>query len=161
MTPIACAVLTLSDTRTPETDRSGQLIQTLVLAQGHQILAYAVVNDEPALLEDFLARWCGTVAVLLINGGTGISPRDITPDVLHRHFDQTLPGFGELFRLLSWEQIGSKALASRACAGVIRGTIVFALPGSTKAVALGMERLILPELPHLVGLLRGQGHDNA
>ncbi|WP_218079645.1 MogA/MoaB family molybdenum cofactor biosynthesis protein [Anthocerotibacter panamensis] len=158
--PIACAVLTLSDTRTPDTDTSGQTLCQLLLVGGYEVRDYLIQPDEAHLLEGTLLEWCARadIQAVLITGGTGVSPRDITPDVLARHFDKPLPGFGELFRMLSWEQVGSKALSSRAVAGVVRKTLVFALPGSTRAVTLAMEKLILPELSHLVRLIQGEGH---
>ncbi|WP_287129460.1 molybdenum cofactor biosynthesis protein B [Candidatus Cyanaurora vandensis] len=157
---VACAVLTLSDTRTQAEDVSGQIIQQLLQQAGHQIIAYQVIPDESAQLADWLDRWRvqPTIQAILITGGTGVSPRDITPEVLQTRLTKPLPGFGELFRLLSWEQVGTKALASRALAGMMETTVVFALPGSTKAVTLAMERLILPELVHLVRLGSGAGH---
>ena len=151
-----CAVVTLSDTRTPETDKSGRRIRELLEADGHAVAHYQVVPDDPApfepLLLDCLSR--PDVDAVLTNGGTGISRRDQTIAVVERHLDRPLPGFGELFRMLSWEQIGSGAMLSRAVGGVAKGKLLFAMPGSTAAVELAMTKLVLPELRHLLRELR-------
>jgi molybdenum cofactor biosynthesis protein B len=151
-----CAVITVSDTRTEATDTSGGLIRELLAAQGHAVQAYHIVPDEPSrirpLLEQFL-RQDGIDAVI-VNGGTGISPRDVTYDTVAGMLEKTLPGFGELFRHLSFQEIGAAALLSRATAGVVGTRVVFSVPGSTAAVRLAMERLILPELGHILGQLR-------
>ena len=151
-----CAVVTLSDTRTAGTDKSGQRIRELVAQAGHQAARYDLIKDDPAELEPLLLalRADDSVDVILTNGGTGIAARDRTIDVVEKMFDQALPGFGELFRMLSWEQIGSGAMLSRAAAGVSRRKPIFAMPGSTKAVDLAMTRLILPELRHILWELR-------
>lgn len=151
-----CAVITLSDTRTPATDESGKLIQSMLVDAGHMISGYLLLRDEPAALEaaltDLLARVdCDCI---LTNGGTGISRRDQTIDVIQRMLTRPLPGYGELFRMLSYEQIGSGAMLSRTAGGVAGEKLLFAMPGSTKAVRLAMEKLILPELGHLVAELR-------
>ena len=150
------AVITLSDTRTESTDTSGQAIRRLAEEAGHVVDRYALIKDEPAELELLLAALIAdeTLDVILTNGGTGISRRDQTIDVIERMIGKPLPGFGELFRMLSWEQIGSGALLSRACGGVAKGKLLFAMPGSTKAVELAMTRLIVPELKHLLRELR-------
>lgn len=148
---VTCAVLTVSDTRTVETDKSGQIIRQLLQQAGHQITDYVVVKDEPPQIITQLQTWQQqSVQAIICNGGTGIAPRDTTYDAIAELLDKTLPGFGELFRMLSYEQIGSRALASRAVAGVYGNQLIFSLPGSSKAVQLGMEALILPELVHLV-----------
>jgi molybdenum cofactor biosynthesis protein B len=151
-----CAVVTLSDTRTESTDRSGARIKELLTDDGHQVSTYHILTDEPndldAMLTQLLAR--PDVDVILTNGGTGISKRDQTINVIERRLDVSLPGFGELFRALSYEQIGSGAMLSRAIGGVASGKLLFAMPGSTKAVELAMTKLILPELRHLLGELR-------
>lgn len=155
-TPVSCAVITVSDTRTAETDRSGQLIQQLLLEHGHAIAAYILVKDEPSdiarLIDDLSQR--DSVDALIVSGGTGIAPRDTTFDVIQRLLEKELPGFGEMFRWLSYQEIGSRAIASRATAGVYRSRLLFSLPGSSNAVALAMQQLILPELNHLVQQLR-------
>ena len=150
------AVVTLSDTRTEATDVSGQLIRRLVAEAGHAVTRYHLIPDEPADLEALLHELLGhpEVDVVLTNGGTGVSARDQTIDVVHRLLDKPLPGFGELFRMLSWEQVGSGAMLSRAAGGVARGRLLFAMPGSSKAVELAMTRLVLPELKHLLRELR-------
>ena len=151
-----CAVLTLSDTRTIDTDKSGQLIQSMLREAGHEVARYAIVKDDVAALrltfEPLLSDTA--VDVILSSGGTGIARRDVTVDAIERLIDRPLPGFGELFRMLSWHQIGSGAMMSRAVGGIARGKVVFAMPGSTPAVELAMTKLILPELGHLLGELR-------
>jgi len=154
---VCCAVVTVSDTRTVESDRSGQIIQALLTEAGHRVADYRIVPDEP----DRIADLCQTLAqradvdAIVLTGGTGIAPRDTTYDAIAALLEKTLPGFGELFRQLSFQEIGSRAMASRAVAGVVQSTLVFSLPGSSKAVTLALEALILPELPHLVSLLQG------
>lgn len=153
--PVRCAVITVSDTRTVESDRSGQIIQTLLTGAGHSVSDYRIVPDEP----DRIAALCLTLVAqadldgIILSGGTGIAPRDTTYDAVAALLEKTLPGFGEIFRQLSFQEIGSRAMASRAVAGVLQSTLIFSLPGSSKAVTLAMEALILPELPHLVSLL--------
>jgi molybdopterin adenylyltransferase len=149
--PVACAVLTVSDTRTPETDTSGAAIRERLEAGKHRVVFYEIVRDEPDRIAALLDRVVdGTEArVLLFNGGTGIAPRDTTYDALARKLEKTLPGFGELFRTLSFHEIGPAAMLSRATAGVYRGRLVFSMPGSSNAVKLAMDRLIVPELEHL------------
>lgn len=150
---IDCAVVTISDTRTLSTDSSGELIQQLLLAAGHKIGRYQIIPDEPIQIRaelDTAIDNTPPIQVIIFNGGTGISPRDYTYDALSTALTKTLPGFGEIFRLLSYQDIGSRAISSRAIAGTYRQLLVFALPGSRGAVQLGMEKLILPELRHLV-----------
>ena len=151
-----CAVVTLSDTRDTATDRSGALIRELLGANGHVVTHYQLIPDDPALLEPLLRSMLSRedVDAVLTTGGTGVSRRDTTVPLIESLLDQRLPGFGELFRMLSWEQIGSGAMLSRAVAGIARGRLVFAMPGSTKAVELAMTKLILPELGHLLRELR-------
>lgn len=155
-TSVNCAVITVSDTRSPETDKSGQLIKQLLLDAGHCIKFYTVVKDEPDRIRDELRSLCQqpNLDAVIFNGGTGIAPRDTTYDAIEGLLEKTLPGFGELFRWLSYQEIGSRAIASRATAGVCEGKLVFSLPGSSNAVKLAVDRLILPELAHLVGQLR-------
>lgn len=152
---VACAVLTVSDSRTPETDKSGQLICSLLTSAGHTLLDYQITPDEPeaiqAIVEDYGQQ--PAIAAVIINGGTGIAPRDTTYDAIARLLEKTLPGFGEIFRALSYEEIGSRAIASRAIAGTYQSMLIFSLPGSSNAVRLAMESLILPELQHLVNQL--------
>lgn len=155
-TSISCAVITVSDTRTEATDRSGQAIQQQLLAAGHRVVAYRLVKDEPREIQTQLHHLSQQpeLQVVIVNGGTGIAPRDTTYDAIAALLEKTLPGFGELFRLLSYQDIGSRAMASRATAGVFRGKLIFSLPGSTGAVTLAMEKLILPEIRHLVSQLQ-------
>jgi molybdenum cofactor biosynthesis protein B len=151
-----CAIITLSDTRTPETDKSGKRIRELLEAAGHSVARYELIPDDltalHALLTDVLSGQ--DLDAVLTNGGTGVSRRDTTIEVVETHLDQTLPGFGELFRMLSWHEIGSGAMLTRAVGGISRGKLLFAMPGSTGAVELAMTKLILPELKHLVSELR-------
>lgn len=154
---VNCAVITVSDTRSPETDRSGQVIKQLLTDAGHAVAAYTILKDEPAQIraqmEELALR--PDLDALIFNGGTGIAPRDTTYDAIEGLLEKTLPGFGELFRFLSYQEIGSRAIASRAIAGVYKTKLVFSVPGSTNAVKLAVQQLILPELVHLVSQLRG------
>ena len=147
---VPIAIVTVSDSRTPETDTSGQLIRSLAEAAGHQIVDYRIVKDEPDQVAKALADFAAGLARLIIfNGGTGISQRDRTYDVISKVLEKPLPGFGEIFRMLSYEQVGAAAMLSRATAGVYQGRVVFSMPGSPNAVQLAMEKLILPEIQHL------------
>ena len=145
-------VLTISDTRTTITDKSGQKIIALLEQQNHQIVAYEIIKDEQALIEQAVRKGCDDpqIEVILMNGGTGIAKRDVTFDILQTLIEKPIPGFGELFRMLSFEEIGSAAMLSRATAGIAQQTAIFSMPGSTGAVLLAMEKLILPELPHII-----------
>jgi molybdenum cofactor biosynthesis protein B len=148
--PVRVAIVTVSDTRTPETDKNAQFLRPAIEAAGHIVSAYRLIRDEPTQVAEVLNELCATDAqVLLWNGGTGVSKRDTTFDVLSRMLDKTLPGFGEIFRMLSYQEIGPAAMLSRATAGVAQGKIVFSTPGSPNAVKLAWEKLILPELEHL------------
>ncbi len=150
---VKCAVITVSDTRTPATDTSGEIARQLLEAAGHQIVRSRIIPDEPTLiraeLDAALEIW-PSIQTIVFNGGTGIAARDTTYDAIDQVLTKTLPGFGEIFRLLSYQEIGSRAIASRAIAGTYDHLLVFSLPGSRGAVQMGMERLILPELVHLV-----------
>jgi molybdenum cofactor biosynthesis protein B len=149
---VTCFIVTVSDTRSEATDTSGRAIQDLLLAHGHRVTGRRIVRDEPAdvqaTIEEQLAR--DDVAAIITTGGTGITPRDGTYEIIAALLQKTLDGFGELFRMLSYQEIGAAAMMSRACAGTVRGKIVIALPGSENAVRLAMTKLILPELGHLV-----------
>jgi molybdopterin adenylyltransferase len=153
---VACGVITVSDTRTEDTDKSGQLIKQLLQDAGHATHAYHIIKDEPSqirpLLAGLLAR--ADVEALIINGGTGVARRDVTYDVVSAMVEKALPGFGELFRRFSYEEIGSAAMLSRAMAGTIGDKVVFSVPGSSAAVRLAMEKLVLPEMAHIVYELR-------
>lgn len=149
---VTCAILTISDTRTEAEDKSGKIIRELVEDAGHSVGYYAVVKDEAdqirALISDIAQK--GECHVILTNGGTGIAARDTTYEAITSLLEKRLDGFGEVFRFLSWEDIGSGAMLSRAVAGVYRDTMIFCMPGSSGAVTLAMEKLIVPELSHLV-----------
>jgi molybdopterin adenylyltransferase len=156
---VNCAVITVSDSRTVDDDRSGQVLQQQLQAAGHRVAVYTIVKDEPDQIQAQLRQWSQQLDldVLIFNGGTGIAPRDTTYDAIASLLEKTLPGFGELFRFLSYQEIGSRAMASRAIAGVYCGKLVFVLPGSTNAVKLAAEKLLLPELVHLTRQLRQDG----
>jgi molybdenum cofactor biosynthesis protein B len=146
-------VITVSDTRTAETDKSGQLINSLLQAEGHQIADYVIVADEKEQITEAIRKGLDhpSVQVILINGGTGIAARDVTYETVAALLEKEMPGFGEIFRHLSYtEDIGSAAILSRAIAGTVRDKAIFAMPGSSKAVKLAMTKLILPELGHIV-----------
>ncbi|MBE9129170.1 MULTISPECIES: MogA/MoaB family molybdenum cofactor biosynthesis protein [unclassified Coleofasciculus] len=149
---INCAAITISDTRTPESDRSGQLVQELLRNAGYTVTVYQILKDEPTQIQDNLKALAARsdIDAVIFNGGTGIAPRDTTYDALEGLLEKTLPGFGEIFRYLSYQEIGSRAIASRAVAGVYQKTLIFSIPGSTGAVKLALQQLILPELVHLV-----------
>jgi len=153
---LACAVITVSDTRTQEDDHSGSYLKESLQKGGHRVLYYKIIPDEISQIEEILEQLCFSreIEVLLFNGGTGIAPRDTTYDALAGKLEKTLPGFGELFRYLSYQEVGSRAMASRATAGIYKGRLIFSLPGSTGAVKLAMEKLIEPELIHLVSQLK-------
>jgi molybdenum cofactor biosynthesis protein B len=155
---IRCFIVTVSDTRDESTDTSGQTIKKFLADDNHQMAGYQIVKDEPSqihgLLERALAR--DDVDAVIVNGGTGIAPRDGTYEVVGRFLDKKLDGFGEVFRYLSYLDIGSAAIMSRAAAGSARGKILISLPGSRGAVTLAMEKLILPEIRHMVSQLQGQ-----
>ncbi|MEA5558201.1 MogA/MoaB family molybdenum cofactor biosynthesis protein [Nodularia spumigena] len=153
---VTCAVITVSDTRNPETDKSGQMIQQLLMAADHVVGVYKIIKDEPTQIQAQIELLGNNtnLDVIICNGGTGIAPRDTTYDAIEKLLEKTLPGFGELFRFLSYQEIGSRAIASRAVAGVYHNKLIFSLPGSSNAVRLGMEMLILPEMAHLVSQMR-------
>jgi molybdopterin adenylyltransferase len=154
---VACVIVTVSDTRTAETDASGTCIRALLEEAGHRVVGYAILPDEPrrirAHLEELLAL--PGVEAVIVNGGTGLAPRDTTYEAIVGLLDKRLDGFGELFRMLSFQQVGAAAMLSRAAAGVARGKIVVSLPGSPAAVELALQRLLLPELGHMAHLVRG------
>ena len=148
--PVTIAIVTVSDSRTPETDTNYHYLSEQIEQSGHQVGGYHLIKDEPdqvvAALDELAAS---DARLILYNGGTGISPRDTTYDALSEKLEKTLPGFGELFRMLSWDQIGSAAMMSRATAGVYKNKVVISTPGSPKAVQLAWEKLIAPEMEHL------------
>jgi molybdenum cofactor biosynthesis protein B len=149
---VHCAVLTISDTRTPDSDTSGGLIRDTLRLAGHRVADYQIVPDEPERIRGILQEWLGKdeIQAILSNGGTGIASRDTTYDTVSALLEKRLDGFGELFRMLSFQEIGAAAMLSRAVAGVASGTLVIAMPGSTNAVRLAMTKLIIPEIGHLV-----------
>ena len=153
---VRVAVLTISDTRTPETDTGGDVVEESLRGAGHEVVAREIVRDEAAsirtTLVDLLAR--SDVDAVVTTGGTGISARDTTYEVVERMIEKRLDGFGELFRVLSYEEIGAAAVLSRAVAGAVGSKFVASLPGSRNAVRLGMEKLLVPEIAHIVFELR-------
>jgi molybdenum cofactor biosynthesis protein B len=153
---VRCAILTVSDSRTIDTDRSGAAIRARLEGAGHAVTTHDVVPDEPAVVRAKVLEQArgGLVDAVLLNGGTGIAPRDTTYEAIASLLERRLDGFGELFRALSYAEVGAAAMLSRAVAGVVSSTVVFSMPGSTAACELAVERLILPELGHIVGLLR-------
>jgi molybdopterin adenylyltransferase len=149
---VACFVLTVSDTRTADTDTSGRAIRDLLGGSGHSVSGHAIVPDDPSQVRrTVLERITDTsTQVVITTGGTGITSRDGTYEAIAGMLDKQLDGFGELFRMLSFQEIGSAAMMSRATAGTLHGKAIFVLPGSENAVRLAMTRLIIPELPHVV-----------
>ncbi len=149
--PVTLAVVTVSDTRNAKTDANGAYLSAAVARSGNRLHSIRIVPDEPAQIEAALTALAAEdeLQVILFNGGTGISRRDRTYDVLSRNLEKELPGFGEIFRMLSYEQVGAAAVLSRAAAGVYRGKVVVSTPGSPAAVRLAWEKLLEPELAHL------------
>jgi len=150
---LGCAVITVSDTRTLETDSGGALLVRLLEGDGHRVVSRAIVPDEveairSAVADGLAAAGCRAV---LLTGGTGVAPRDVTPEAVRPLLDRELPGFGELFRMLSYDEIGAAAMLSRALAGLVGDQVVVALPGSRGAIRTALEKLLLPELGHLAG----------
>jgi molybdopterin adenylyltransferase len=145
-------VLTASDTRTLRDDKSGQLIKQMFEDAGHRVEFYRIVRDEAEVIAAIIVEHLSELDAMIVTGGTGVAPRDVTADVVKKLLGTELPGFGEIFRMLSYQEIGSAALASRALAGMRDGKFLAALPGSTGGCRLAMEKLILPELGHLVDL---------
>ena len=153
-----CAIVTVSDTRTAETDTSGARIRELLLEAGHEVASIVIVKDEPerivATVRAQLAD--ASIQAIFLNGGTGLAPRDTTFEAIQSLLEKEITGFGELFRMLSFEEIGSAAMLSRATAGIASGKLVVSMPGSTAAVELAMRKLIVPELGHVLHLLEGK-----
>ena len=151
--PLNVAVLTVSDTRTMETDKGGNKVQELLEAANHNVVARKIVIDDYDEIRNAIIPWCNdeSIDVVISTGGTGIAMRDVTIEAVDSIIEKAIPGFGEIFRYLSFtEDIGTKAIASRAGAGVNSNTLIFSIPGSVGAVTLGMSKLIIPEMPHLV-----------
>jgi molybdopterin adenylyltransferase len=147
--PVPIAVVTVSDSRTAENDTNGAFLRERIESAGHAVAAYRLVRDEPAEVIAALDELAGQARIVIFNGGTGISRRDNTFDALSSRIEKPIPGFGELFRMLSWEQVGPAAMLSRATAGVSGDCVVISTPGSPAAVRLAWERLIEPEIEHL------------
>ena len=149
---IGCFVLTVSDTKTAETDTSGALIRALLNAAGHRVTGATIVRDEPADVQRVVREACkdDRVQAVILTGGTGVTSRDSTFEAIEALLDKRLPGFGELFRMLSYQEIGAAAMLSRAQLGIHARRIVVSLPGSPNACRLALEKLLIPELPHLV-----------
>ncbi|MEI8257965.1 MAG: MogA/MoaB family molybdenum cofactor biosynthesis protein [Deltaproteobacteria bacterium] len=154
--PVRVLTLTISDTRKEADDTSGALLREALTAAGHTVVRHVIVPDEPTRVRDVITRAIdgGEADAVVSTGGTGIAPRDQTYEAVSALLEKTLDGFGEAFRRLSWDEIGPRSMLSRAVGGTYRGALVFALPGSTAAVRLGVERLIIPVLSHAVALLR-------
>jgi len=149
--PVTVAIVTVSDSRTPETDENRHYIERRMSELGHVVAAYRLIKDEPLQVLQALDELTELheIRLILFNGGTGIAPRDTTFDVISRKLEKTLPGFGELFRMLSYQEVGAAAMLSRATAGVYKGTLIFSMPGSPNAVEVALEKLIIPEINHL------------
>jgi molybdenum cofactor biosynthesis protein B len=148
---LAVAVITVSDTRTLENDTGGQTVIDHLLAAGHQLLARHIIRDEPGPMRELLLKLSADakLAAILLTGGTGISSRDQTYETVSALLDKPLPGYGELFRQLSYAEIGPAAILSRATGGVFRGKVILTMPGSPAGVKLAMEQIIVPQLKHL------------
>jgi molybdopterin adenylyltransferase len=150
MQPARIAIVTVSDSRTPETDTNGLYLKQQIEQSGFDLAAYHIVRDEPAEIESLLEKLVQMdLHIILFNGGTGISKRDTTFDVISRKLEKVMPGFGEIFRMLSYEQVGAAAMFSRATAGVYHGKVIISTPGSPAAMQLAWEKLIAPEIQHL------------
>ncbi len=147
---ISLAIVTVSDSRTPETDDNGKYLKKEIEKLGHQVVGYCLIKDEPKKVESALEEFSKSNAqIILFNGGTGISKRDRTFDVLNKKMEKPLPGFGELFRMLSYKEVGASAMLSRAVAGVYKNKVIISTPGSPNAVKVAWEKLIVSELQHL------------
>lgn len=152
---VTCFVITISDTRDQTTDGSGATIKALLSSHGHSVAGYEIVKDEPNDIRALIVRVLTAVDVVILNGGTGVAPRDGTYEVVSSLLDKRIDGFGELFRFLSYEEIGAAAMLSRTIAGTVGTRVVVSLPGSRGAVELAMSKLLLPQLGHLVAQARG------
>lgn len=154
---VTCMVITVSDTRTEETDKSGQLMKQILEEAGHRTALYRIVPDVPERIKEVINQGLTSteVEVILLNGGTGIAARDTTYETVSSLLEKEMPGFGEIFRYLSYvEDIGSAAIMSRAVAGTLQGKAIFSTPGSSGAVKLAMNKIVIPELGHVVRELR-------
>ncbi|MFI5373792.1 MAG: molybdenum cofactor biosynthesis protein B [Candidatus Rokuibacteriota bacterium] len=153
---IGCFVLTISDSKTSETDTSGALIRERLTGAGHTVVGHAIVRDEPTQVAAVIRKGCGDPAVeaFILTGGTGVTSRDSTFEAVEALLDKRLTGFGELFRMLSYAEVGAAAMLSRAQGGVVQGRALFSLPGSPNACRLALDKLILPELGHVLREVR-------
>jgi molybdenum cofactor biosynthesis protein B len=151
---LSAAVVTVSDTRTPATDESGKLLEQMIQEAGHRVAAYRLIPNDPAAVRATVATLACEVDFIITTGGTGMSPRDLTIEACRPLFVKELEGFGELFRLLSYQEVGSAAMLSRAAGGAVGRAMLFCLPGSKAAVRLAAEKLILPEIAHLLAQVR-------
>ena len=149
---VSCAVLTISDSRTEAEDESGKLIRERLSSGGHTVVDYVIIRNEPVAIREKVGELAGRedIQVIITSGGTGVSHRDVTVDTVEPMLDKKLDGFGQLFRSLSYEEIGTGSILSRATAGVIGGRVILCFPGSLGAATLAMNRIILPEIGHLV-----------
>jgi len=150
--------LTVSDTRTKETDESGKILCEMLKNRKHNVVYYEIVKDDGKEIENFINKVIldKNIDAVITNGGTGISKRDVTIETVKKFFEKTLDGFGEIFRYLSYAEIGSGAIMSRATAGVCKGKIIISIPGSPNAVKLALEKIVIPEISHIVWELRRQ-----
>lgn len=155
---VGFAVLTVSDTRSREDDTSGTLIREHLSFRGHHLQGYKIVPDDGDRIREQIETWLANPAIsaIIVNGGTGIAGRDVTYPIIESLIQKGMPGFGEIFRMLSWQEVGSASMLSRATAGVHGSTVIFSLPGSSNAVRLALEKLIGPELAHIVHEIRKQ-----
>ncbi|HKW91363.1 MAG TPA: molybdenum cofactor biosynthesis protein B [Methylomirabilota bacterium] len=153
---IGCFVLTISDSKTPETDTSGHLIRESLVQAGHTVVGHGIVRDELSQVTDVIRKGCANAAVeaFILTGGTGVTSRDSTFEAVEALLDKRLTGFGELFRMLSYQEVGAAAMLSRAQGGVVQGRALFSLPGSPNACRLALDKLILPELGHVLREVR-------
>jgi len=147
---VRCALLTISDTRTPQTDEAGRLLKKTLADAGHDVASHEIVPDDAEQITAKIEPLLGNMQAVITTGGTGLSRRDVTVEAIEPLLDKRLDGFGEYLRMLSFEEVGSAGMMSRAFAGVARGTIIICLPGSRNAVNLALEKLILPELGHMI-----------
>jgi molybdenum cofactor biosynthesis protein B len=156
--PVPVGLVTVSDSRTPESDENGQYLRRMVAEAGHTLAGYRLIRDDPGAVVDALDELRTQARVIVFNGGTGISSRDTTYDAISSRLEKVLPGFGEIFRMLSYEQVGAAAMLSRAVAGTYGGAVVISTPGSPAAVRLAWEKLIGPEIEHLAWEVGRGGH---
>ena len=149
---VGCAVVTISDSRTEETDESGKLMKEKLAAAGHQVVAYRLLENEADAIKQTIEELCDeeNINVIITGGGTGLSHRDVTVETISLMLEKTMDGFGELFRSLSFQEIGTSAMMSRAIGGVLEGRVILCIPGSRGATQLAIEKIILPEIGHMV-----------